>query len=165
MRVRAFLITLIAVSLTVLAERTPLKPMSGGNPADDIKLGQGVVRDAEKELALLTNSDANNYIVSLGQRLVARAPNSSKFLFTFRIVDDKEINAFALPGGPVFVNRGAIEAADNEAQIAGVMGHEIGHVLLRHGAAQQRKGGLLGGVAGIVGEVSGNPRRATSRTA
>src|SRR6188474_2970005 len=105
MRVRVFLITLIALSLTVLAERTPLKPASGGNPADDVKLGQGVAKEAEKELTLLSNRDANAYIASLGQRLVARAPNPSKFPFTFKIVDDKEINAFALPGGPVFVNR------------------------------------------------------------
>ncbi len=156
MRVRIFLVGLIALSLTVLAERTPLKPKAGGNPADDISLGQGVAKDAEKELTLLNNRDATNYISVLGQKLVSKAPNPYKFPFTFKIVDDKEINAFALPGGPVFVNRGAIEAADNEAQIAGVMGHEMGHVLLRHGAAQQKKGGFLGALAGIVGAVAGD---------
>jgi len=155
MRVRIFLVTLIALSLTVLAERTPLKPTAGGNPADDIKLGQGAAKDAEKELALISDRDANAYVTALGQRLVAKAPNPSKFPFTFKLVDEKEINAFALPGGPIFVNRGAIEAADNEAQIAGVIGHEIGHVLLRHGAAQQSKGGLLGGFAGIAGQIAG----------
>lgn len=156
MRVRFFLISLIALSLTVLAERTPLKPATGSNPADDIKLGQSVAKEAEKELALISNRDAIAYVTALGQRLVGKAPNPSKFPFTFKLVDEKEINAFALPGGPIFVNRGAIEAADNEAQIAGVIGHEIGHVLLRHGAAQQNKGGLLGGLAGIAGQIAGN---------
>jgi hypothetical protein len=156
MRVRIFLIALIALSLTVLAERTPLKPAGGGNPADDIKLGIGVAKEAEKELVLVSNRDANTYITSLGQKLVAKAPNPSKFPFTFKLVDDKGINAFALPGGPIYVNRGAIEAADNEAQIAGVIGHEIGHVLLRHGAAQQKKGGLLSTAAGLLGAVAGN---------
>src|SRR5262249_9196234 len=73
----------------------------------------------------------------------------------FKIVDDKAINAFALPGGPVYVNRGAIEAADNEAQIAGVMAHEIGHVVLRHGTNQATKGGLTQGLAGALGAVFG----------
>src|SRR6185295_13993991 len=120
------------------------------------KLGQGVAKEAEKELPLITDRDANAYITSLGQKLVAKAPNPSKFPFTFKLVDEKEINAFALPGGPICVNRGAIENADNEAQLAGVVGHEIGHVLLRHGAAQQRKGGFLGAAAGIVGAIAGD---------
>src|SRR6185436_17335323 len=87
--------------------------------------------------------------------LVAKSPNDNKFPFTFKIVNDKAINAFALPGGPVYVNRGAIEAADNEGQIAGVMGHEAAHVILRHGMAlairAQNTQGLLGGLASIFG--------------
>jgi hypothetical protein len=158
MRVRVCLIALILLSMTALAQRTPVKPDSGGSPADDIKLGQDAAREIEKELVLIPNRDANTYITSLGQRLLSKAPNPSRFPFTFKIVDDKSINAFALPGGPIYMHRGAIESADNEAQIAGVMGHEIAHVLLRHGAAQQRKGGFLGGLAGIVGAVAGDGR-------
>jgi Zn-dependent protease with chaperone function len=159
MRVRVSLIALaasIVLSMTVLAQRTPVKPDGGSRPADDIKLGQDAAREIEKELVLITNRDANTYITTLGQRLLSKAPNPSKFPFTFKVVDDKSINAFALPGGPIYMHRGAIEAADNEAQIAGVMGHEIAHVLLRHGAAQQRRGGLLGGIAGIVGAAAGD---------
>src|SRR6185436_3134472 len=85
-----------------------------------------------------------------------KAPNEAKFPFTFKIVDDRAINAFALPGGPGYVNRGAIEAADNEAQLAGVMGHEIGHVILRHGTNQVSKGQLAQGLAGILGGVLGD---------
>src|SRR5204862_1340526 len=111
--------------------------------------------DAEKELNLVTDRDVTSYIANLGAQLAARAPNENKFPFTFKVVDEKEINAFALPGGPVYVNRGAIEAADNEAQIAGVMGHEISHVLLRHGTNQASKAQLLQGLAGIAGAVGG----------
>lgn len=159
MRVRVGLIALAAsvvLSMTVLAQRTPVKPATGGNPADDIKIGQEVARDAEKKLVLIPNRDANAYITALGQQLLSKAPNPNRFPFTFKLVDEKEINAFALPGGPIYINRGVIEAADNEAQVAGVMGHEIAHVLLRHGASQVRRGGLLGGLAGIVGAVAGD---------
>jgi beta-barrel assembly-enhancing protease len=156
MRVRIFLVALIALTLTALAERTPLKPATTANPSRDIQLGLEVAREAEKELVLISNRDANTYISALGQKLVAKAPNPNKFPFTFKLVDQKDINAFALPGGPIYVNRGIIENADNEAQVAGVIGHEIGHVLLRHGAAQQQKGGLLGSLAGIAGAVAGN---------
>jgi beta-barrel assembly-enhancing protease len=156
MRVRVFLVALIVFSLTALAQRTPVKPATTANPAADIPLGLEVAKEAEKELVLVSNRDANTYISGLGQKLVSRAPNPNKFPFTFKLVDQKDINAFALPGGPIYVNRGAIENADNEAQIAGVIGHEIGHVLLRHGAAQQKKGSFLGAAAGILGAVAGN---------
>src|SRR6185503_14087708 len=85
----------------------------------------------------------------------SRADNPYKFPFTFKLVDDKQINAFALPGGPMYVNRGAIENADNEAQLAGVMGHEMGHVLLRHGIASAKKAQKLGVLTGIIGAAAG----------
>src|SRR5204863_1837226 len=113
-------------------------------------------KEAETQLELVNSPSANAYIAALGAQLVSKTPNEYKFPFYFKIVNDKSINAFALPGGPVFVNRGAIEAADNEAQIAGVIGHEMGHVLLRHGAAQQKKGGGISTAVGILGAVMGN---------
>ena len=160
MKIRLTLIALIVVSMTVLAQRTKLKP--GGlnifSPADDVKLGQQVAQDAEKELNLVPNRDVTSYVAALGQRLVAKAPNENKFPFTFKVVDEREINAFALPGGPVYVNRGAIEAANNEAQIAGVIGHEISHVILRHGTNQASKGQVVGGLAGLAGGILGGSK-------
>jgi len=159
MKVRLTLIALIALSITVLAERTKLKPgFNSFSPAQDVEMGKEVAQQAEREMNMVTNPQVTNYIANLGQKLVAKANNESKFPFTFKVVDEKEINAFALPGGPVFVNRGAIEAADNEAQIAGVMGHEISHVLLRHGTNQASKGQLIGGVAGGLGAILGGSR-------
>src|SRR5262245_53476036 len=153
---RLILLWLILVSATLLGERTKLKPGTNAyKPEDDIKLGREVAKDAEMQLVLIKQNDANAYVNALGERLVTKAPNEYKFPFYFKIVDDRSINAFALPGGPVYVNRGAIEAADNEAQLAGVMGHEIGHVLLRHGTNQASKAQLLQGLAGIAGAVGG----------
>ena len=78
-------------------------------------------------------------IPSVGQRLVAAIPSEfqhPEFRYNFRVVDARDINAFALPGGPMYVNRGMIEAARNEGEMAGVMAHEISHVALRHATAQ-----------------------------
>ena len=160
MKTRLSLVLLILLTMTVLAERTKLKPGGINNytPADDVKLGREVAAQAEKELNLVTDRDINNYVSALGQRLVSKAPNDNKFPFYFKVVDEKDINAFALPGGPVYVNRGAIEAADNEAQIAGVIGHEISHVILRHGTNQASKGSLVGGIAGALGGLIGGTK-------
>src|SRR5262245_35026604 len=155
MKTRLIIIALILVTVTVHAERTRLKPgFNAFSPAQEIEMGKQSSAQIEKEINLVTDRDVTNYIASLGAQLAARAPNENKFPFTFKVVNEKEINAFALPGGPVYVNRGAIEAADNEAQIAGVMGHEIAHVILRHGTNQASKGDLLG-LAGAVGGLFG----------
>jgi beta-barrel assembly-enhancing protease len=155
---------LFLISLTVLAERTRLKPGTNDPPQKDIELGQEVAKDAEKQLVLIKNPEANAYIASLGNSLVAKAPNENKFPFTFKIVDDKSINAFALPGGPIYVHRGAIEAADNEAQIAGVIGHEAGHVILRHGMAQAKKQQLIQTPLAILQGVLGDSTASRAAT-
>jgi hypothetical protein len=119
-------------------------------------MGQQVAKEAEQQLVLIGNADANAYIAALGAQIVAKAPNENKFPFTFKIVDERSINAFALPGGPIYVHRGAIEAADNEAQLAGVIGHEIGHVILRHGTNQVTKAQFAQAPLAILGGVLGN---------
>jgi Zn-dependent protease with chaperone function len=153
---RLILVAMILLTVTVLAERTRLKPATSGPPQEDIQLGLQAAKEAEKDLVLINNRDATDYISSLGNAIVTRAPNDNNFPFTFKIVNDKAINAFALPGGPVYVNRGAIEAADNEAQIAGVMGHEAGHVILRHGMALAKRADKTQAGLGILGAVFGN---------
>src|SRR5687767_6763990 len=107
-RVRLILIALALFSMTAMAQRTRLRPGTNMfSPQQDIELGREVAKEAEKELVLITDPDANAYIAALGQQLAAVAPNEYKFPFTFKLVNDRSINAFALPGGPIYVHRGA----------------------------------------------------------
>src|SRR5436309_2644726 len=98
---------------------------------------------------------ATSYIDTLGKQLASHAPGE-KYPYQFKIVNDTAINAFALPGGFIYVNRGAIEAAASENQIAGVMAHEIGHVVLRHGTNQVSKAYLAQAPLAILGGVLGS---------
>src|SRR5262245_4761014 len=129
------------------------------SPADDVKLGQEAAQQVQKELPLLNDPSVEEYLAGIGQRLVRAIPaeyQHPEFRYTFRVVNQKEINAFALPGGPMFVNRGMIEAAHDEGEVAGVMAHELSHVVLRHGTAQASKatkyeiGELLGAIGGAI---------------
>ena len=144
-----------------LADRSKLKP--GWNVfsvQQDVEIGKEVSKQAEQQLVLLNDRKVDSYLNRLGLKLAAKAPGE-KYPYQFKCVNDASINAFALPGGFLYVNRGTIEAADNEAQLAGVIGHEIGHVALRHGTNQMTKAtamqlplSVLGGVMGsdsIVG--------------
>lgn len=136
--------------------RTHLKP--GWNlfsTQDDIKLGLQNSEQAENQLPMLKDEKVNNYLDGLGKRLAQFAPGD-KYPYQFKCVNVADINAFALPGGYVYVNRGLIQAADDEAQLAGVIGHEISHVALRHGTSQVTKSlGPSVGVA-VIGSVLGD---------
>jgi len=100
----------------------------------DVQLGEESAEQIDKELPLVTDPQVLRYINDLGRRLASLAPhNNSEYAWTFKVINSSDINAFALPGGYIYVNRGAIVAAENEAQIAGVMAHESGHVVMRHG--------------------------------
>jgi Zn-dependent protease with chaperone function len=147
---------LLAWPQAALAERTQLKP--GWNmftPQQDVEIGQQVAADAERKLPIVNDSRITNYLNNLGRRLAAKAPGE-KYPYQFKLVNDKSINAFALPGGFIYIHRGVVEAADNEAQLAGVMGHEIGHVALRHGTNQATKASFAQGLLGILGGVMGS---------
>ena len=138
------------------AERTPLKP--GWNmfsPQQDVEVGQQVSGDAEKQVPMMNDSRVDNYLNNLGHRLSAHAPGY-EFPYTYKCVNDRAINAFALPGVHVYINRGVIETADNEAQLAGVMAHETSHVALRHGTNQASKASAAQLPLAILGGVLGN---------
>src|SRR5438094_8349891 len=148
----------LAVTLGAYAadSRTKLKP--GWNlfsQQQDIEMGRESAKQAEMQLPLLNDRQAAGYIDTLGKQLAAHAPGD-KYPFQFKIVNDTAINAFALPGGFVYINRGAIEAADSENQIAGVMAHEIGHVVLRHGTNQVSKAYLAQAPLQILGGALGS---------
>jgi Zn-dependent protease with chaperone function len=147
----------VALSAVVWAadDRTALKP--GWNMfslKQDVEIGQQVSPDAERQLLMLRNARLDDYVNTLGRKLAAKAPGED-FPYSFKVVNDSAINAFALPGGPIYINRGVIEAADNEAQLAGVLAHEISHVAMRHGTNQASKASaaqlplaILGGLIG-----------------
>ena len=110
-----------------------------------------IMREVVSDPTYLPDPDTTEYLNKLGYQLVA-ASNARHMDFTFFAVKDPMINAFALPGGPMFVNRGMIEAANSEGEVVGVMAHELSHVLLRHGTAQASKAGKyqVGQVAGAL---------------
>src|SRR5829696_5585609 len=126
---------------------------------DDVKLGRQAAQEAEQQFPLLRDEEVRSYVEDVGRRLVGAIPTQfqhSEFQYYFKVVNARDINAFALPGGPMYVNRGMIEAARTEGEMAGVMAHEISHVALRHGTAQATKSqkyGTLAAIAGIAGAI------------
>jgi hypothetical protein len=139
-------------------------PKNNYGPADDVKVGSEAAAQIRRELPLLPeNGEVDSYVERVGNTLTAAIPpefTHPEFHYEFSVVNAKDINAFALPGGPMFVNRGMIEAAHSEGEMAGVMAHEISHVALRHGTAQATKsqsaGIQLGAIGGaILGAVIG----------
>lgn len=110
----------------------------------DVQLGQENAAQVRKQRKVINDPFLTEYVTHVGKRLVsAREAQESGFPFTFEVVADPSINAFALPGGPMFINTGLLKAVDNEAQLAGVMGHEMSHVILRHGTNQASKSKLI----------------------
>ena len=132
---------------------------------DDVRLGREAADQVRRQYPIVRDERIARYLTTLGDRLVAAAPpelNQPVYEYSFTAVNLKEINAFALPGGPMFVNRGMFDAAESEAEVAGVMAHELSHVLLRHGTANATKAQNpllgLGQLAGILaGRAVGGP--------
>ncbi len=124
----------------------------------DVEIGAQSAAEAERQLPIVNDAEVNAYVNRIGQKLAANA-GGPQFQYRFRVVNASDINAFALPGGFVYLNRGIIENARNEGEVAGVVAHEIAHAALRHGTHQASKayaaqaglqilGGLLGGKVG-----------------
>jgi len=120
------------------------------SPKQEIEIGRQSSVAVEKRLPLLSDAGVNEYINRLGQTLIARAPGE-RYPYSFKIVNVSEVNAFAFPGGPIYVTRGAIEAARSEDELAGALAHEIAHVALRHGASQASKAYLAQAGLGALG--------------
>jgi hypothetical protein len=137
------------------ARREPTHGFNMFSAQEEVQAGQQASAQVGRQIPVLPESDPITiYVQRLGQQLAAHAPGE-KWPYNFHVVNQKEINAFALPGGPVYVNLGTIQAADNEAELAGVMAHEISHVVQRHGTraaskqmAAQLPLAILGGIMG-----------------
>ncbi len=164
-RTRVHVAVALAATLALAAPavaQTRIDPDSNRfSPAEDVELGRRAAAELEPQLPISSDRARQAAITRIGQRLVAALParlRQPEFRYTFQIVDRKDINAFALPGGPIYVNRGMLDAARNDGEVAGVIAHEISHVALRHATAQATKGQKfqLGAMAGqILGSVIG----------
>lgn len=167
-RTQGFIVWLMALALfaTPLATLAQTRIAYHSNKykvTDDVRVGQQAAAEVEKQMPILRDSEVEQYVTSVGRRLVNAIPpefQHPEFRYTFKVVDARDINAFALPGGPMYVNRGMIEAAHTEGEMAGVMAHELSHVALRHGTAQATKAqkySILAGIAGIAGSILAGP--------
>jgi beta-barrel assembly-enhancing protease len=158
------IVSVLTFAPIALADRTPLKPgMNSFSPQDDIQLGRRASQEVEQKMQMCNDPKVDAYLTKLGHRLIDHLNTRGiDYPWEFHCVNDKAVNAFALPGGFVFINRGAIQAADNEAQLAGVMAHELSHVALRHGTNQATKAqyaqlgaGIMGAAGSIFGGAAG----------
>jgi peptidase M48-like protein len=136
----------------------PLKPgFNLFSKQQDVQLGEANSKQVLQQYQVVKNQFLQDYVRRVGTRL-AEAPEAkqSGFQFNFTVLNVPEINAFALPGGPMFIYTGLLNACDNEAQLAGVMGHEMSHVILRHGTHEATKANLIQLPAMLAGAVIGN---------
>jgi predicted Zn-dependent protease len=132
-----------AAALACFAQVKELKPgFNLFSKEQDVQLGKEAAAQVEQQYRVVNDRELTAYINEVGKRLV-RSPRAGDFPYFFKVVADDSVNAFALPGGPMYINTGLIKAADNEGQLAGVMAHEISHVALRHGTNQVSKANLI----------------------
>jgi Zn-dependent protease with chaperone function len=157
--IRMALMLAWALPVASLLAQTHVKPPKNRfTPKQDVELGREAAAQVRQEYPIIKDDRIARYLKERGERLVAAAPAELKdplFEYSFTAVNLKEINAFALPGGPMFVHRGMFDAAEAEAEVVGVMAHEISHVLLRHGTANVSKAQnpwlQIGQIAGAIG--------------
>src|SRR6516162_3540462 len=158
---------LLSLSVAVLLVASQMSAATAGPEFPDPG-HPGMGRDQQRQLGLQAaaqvyqqmpvlpdNSPETQYIRQLGQKLVATIPAQYSWPFEFHVIPQNEINAFALPGGPMFINIGTITAARNEAELAGVMAHEMSHVYMQHSAKQAGKAQWTSLLAGIASGVAG----------
>jgi Zn-dependent protease with chaperone function len=149
----------LGLAATLTAQTVVKPPNNKYTPEQDVQLGKEAAAEVRREYPIIEDPEIAGYLSRAGTRLVAQSPrelNHPVFEYSFTPVNLKEINAFALPGGPMFVNRGMFDAAQSEGEVVGVMAHELSHVLLRHGTANATKaqrfqiGAIAGAIAGAV---------------
>jgi beta-barrel assembly-enhancing protease len=172
-RVGSILIASLLLCGEILAQAGPQLP-NPGNPSvsreQQIQVGFQAASEVYKQMPVLPdNSPETRYVRQVGQRLAAAIPQQYSWPFEFHTIAEKDINAFALPGGPMFVNLGAITAAGSEAELAGVMAHEMAHVYMQHSAKMMRQntgpsivaglgqilGSMIGGIGGAAASIGG----------
>ena len=127
---------MLKVSLTIAA--AGLLAACGVSTQQEVQIGQDAAQQVNAQLPMVQDAVINNYVNTLGNR-IARTTSRADLNWQFQVVNSSTINAFALPGGFVYVNRGVLERASNMSEVAGVLGHEIEHVVRRHSVKQMEK--------------------------
>ncbi|MCM3878997.1 MAG: M48 family metallopeptidase [Vicinamibacterales bacterium] len=159
MRAGTILIALFSIASLAIGQTKIVAPDNKYSPQEDLKLGREAAQQVEEQMPLLRDSQVETYIGTLGDRIIEAIPpeyRHPEFRYSFKVVNVRDINAFALPGGPMYVNRGMIEAAGTEGEVVGVIAHEVSHVALRHGTAQASKatkyevGSMAGQILGAI---------------
>jgi Zn-dependent protease with chaperone function len=149
------LVALMTLAVGTASGQTVVRPGFNIFSVDqDVEIGRQSAIQAEKQLPMLSNAAVSRYVSTIGARLVAQAPGP-KFAYQFKVVNVSEVNAFALPGGFIYVNRGLLSKTRTEGELAGVMAHEIAHVALRHPTNQASKAYLAQQGLGILGGLLG----------
>ena len=145
----------IVVGAVVLGATTMEAQFSLVSVQDEIAIGREANAQVRKEMPEVRDPQVLAYVRSIGARLAGQAAGP-RYPYSFSVADYREINAFALPGGPVWLHRGVIHAATNESQVAGVLAHEVAHIAQRHAAGQLTKGMMANLGLGLLGAVLGN---------
>ena len=157
------MLLLAAAAAAVAQRQTVVRP--GFNlftVEQDIELGRQSAQQVERQIPFVRDPVVERYVADIGKRLAAVAPGA-KYPYQFKVVNLSDINAFALPGGFMYVNRGLIEAVETEGEVAGVMAHEMAHVALRHQTNQVSKAYVAKAGAGFsAGARGGGTATATS---
>jgi predicted Zn-dependent protease len=123
--------------------------------SDEIAIGRQANAQVRRQVPELTDDLVRDYVADLGRALV-RATPGPRYPYSFSVADYRELNAFALPGGPVWIHRGVLQAATSERQVVGVLAHEIAHVAQRHAAEQLTQAMVANGLLGLLGALLGN---------
>jgi predicted Zn-dependent protease len=152
--IRCHVLTLVLLFTLAIGSAPASAQFFSISEEQEIELGREAARKVESDSPILRNEDIASCVNRVGQALVSYS-HRSNIKYSFKVVNSSEINAFALPGGFIYVNRGLLEAAQNEGEVAGVLGHEISHVVARHSADQMKKAGLANLVLGGLGAVLG----------
>ena len=159
----ALVSSLALVPAAALAAPTQVKPgFNLFSVEQDVEIGQQSAAEAERQLPLLNDRTTQRYVEGVFQRLAQQAPGP-RYPYQVRVVNARDINAFALPGGFVYLNRGVITQARTEGEMAGVLAHEIAHVALRHGTNNATKAYMTQAGLGVLGGILGRGRPGTTQ--
>lgn len=165
MDMRADILTTLILALALILAGCTANPVTGRQDVvlmseqQEIDLGRKLHQEVLKQYRLYEDEKLTRYVETIGERL-ARVAHRPDLVFHFHVIDSAEVNAFALPGGYIYITRGIIAHLNSEAELAGVLGHEIGHVTARHSVRQHTAStfaGILAAVAaGTVGDAAGS---------